>query len=110
MKKKLTITQKMINFVYNNGPSTWTEIQMYILGLHGYKGTAQEMYKSSLRGYGSLGVWKCAKRSARGRNYYISNRDIHTNDVSKRYVVVDAYTGQTMWNKKILANPKLAWK
>ena len=104
MGKKLTITQKMINFVYNNGPCTWTEIQMYILRLQGYKGTAQEMYKGTLRGYGCLGVWKCAKQSARGRRYYISNQDIHTNDIDKKYVVVDSYTGKTKWKKEFV-NP-----
>lgn len=98
MKKELTITQKMINFVYNNGPSTWTEIQMYILGLHGYEGTAQEMYKSTVRGYGALGVWKCAKRPAHGRRYYIKKQDIYcgySKTFSKKYVVVDAHTGET---------------
>ena len=86
MAKRLTKTQKMINFVWNNGPSTWTEIQMYMLD---WDGTAQELYKSTSRGYGGLGVWKTATSSARNRQYHITKPK-----GSKYYVVIDDTTNK----------------
>ena len=86
MAKKLTRTQEMINFVWNNGPSTWTEIQMYMLD---WDGTAQELYNSSSRGYGAMGVWRTAKQPARNRQYYITKPK-----GSKYYVVIDANTNK----------------
>ena len=84
MAKKLTKTQKMINFVWNNGPSTWTEIQMYMLD---WDGTAQELYESTSRGYGGLGVWKTATSSARNRQYHITKHGTH-------YVVIHSDTNK----------------
>ena len=96
MKKKLTKVQEMINYVYNHGPCSWTDIQMFITD---FEGTPKELYKSNLRGYGSLGIWKCVRRPARGRHYFISNQDIYNNDCSKRYVVVDSRTMKTKWKR-----------
>ena len=99
MAKKLTKTQKMINFVWNNGPSTWTEIQMYMLD---WDGTAQELYKSTSRGYGGLGVWKTATSSARNRRYYITKLA-----GSKYYVVYDDYADEVHikpQHKHLIAN------
>ena len=92
MAKKMTRTQEMINFVWNNGPSTWTEIQMYMVG---WDGTAQELYKSCARGYGGLGVWKTARQSARNRQYYITKPK-----GSKYYVVMDATTNKIQIKSK----------
>jgi len=92
MAKKMTRTQEMINFVWNNGPSTWTEIQMYMLD---WDGTAQELYNSSSRGYGGLGVWKTAKQPARNRQYYITKPA-----GSKYYVVMDSESNKIQIKSK----------
>jgi len=86
MAKKLTRTQEMINFVWNNGPSTWTEIQKYMLD---WDGTDQELYKSCARGTGAMSWWRTAKMSARSRQYYITKPA-----GSKYYVVMDANTNK----------------
>jgi hypothetical protein len=90
MKKKLTKVQKIINFVYNNGPCTWTDIQMFITN---WKGTAKELYESSERGYGCSGIWQCVTSPARGRHYFLDTK--HCGPPSggtKKYVVVDSRT------------------
>ena len=84
--KKLTRTQEMINFVWNNGPSTWTEIQRYMVG---WDGTDQELCKSGARGIGAMSWWKTARQSARNRQYYITKPA-----GSKYYVVMDANTNK----------------
>jgi len=92
--KKLTRTQEMINFVWNNGPSTWTEIQRYMVG---WDGTDQELCKSGARGYGAMSFWKTARQPARNRQYYITKPKGHLIDFApsnKYYVVIDATTNQ----------------
>ena len=86
-KKQLTKTQEMINFVHNNGPCTWTEIQLWLTGCP----DAKTLYESTYRGYGAMGIWKCAKRPARNRQYYITNEDIR---FPGRYIAVDNKTGK----------------
>ena len=89
--KKLTRTQKIINFVYNNGPSTWTDIQKFITGCD----DAKKIYSSTMRGWGCSGIWKCVRRPARGRHYYIK-RTKHEG----LYYVIDNRTGNIKLKKK----------
>ena len=80
-KKQLTKTQEMINFVYNNGPCTWTEIQLWLTGCP----DAKTLYESTYRGYGGQSFWKTATQPARGRNYFIQKS-------FGKYVVIDKRT------------------
>ena len=61
-----TKVQKMINYVKDNGPCRWVDIQKNVVcdGL---------LYSASrtTRGHGCSGVWVCVKQPARGRNEYI---------------------------------------
>ena len=91
MRKKLTRTQKIINFVYNNGPSTWTDIQKFITGCD----DAKKIYNSTLRGHACSGIWKCVRRPARGRHYYIRK-----NTGSGLYYVIDNRTGNIKLKNK----------
>ena len=95
MRKKLTRTQKIINFVYNNGPSTWTDIQKFITGCD----DAKKIYNSTLRGNACSGIWKCLRRPARGRHFYISNK-LKAFGPQRRYVVIDNRTGNVKLKKK----------
>ena len=93
MRKKLTRTQKIINFVYNNGPSTWTDIQKFITGCD----DADKIYNSTLRGHACSGIWKCVRRPARGRHYYLCNKmdaymTMENGEKQRRYVVIDNRT------------------
>ena len=93
MRKKLTRTQEIINFVYNNGPCTWTDIQKFITGCD----SPLKIYSSTMRGWGCSGIWLCAKRPARGRHYYICNKmdaymTMENGDKKRRYVVIDSRT------------------
>jgi len=85
MKRKLTKVQKIINFVYNKGPCTWTDIQKFITGCD----DAQKIYNSSMRGCGASGIWKCVVKPARGRDYFLSR--IQSGGTMK-YVVTDNRT------------------
>ena len=95
--KKLTKTQKIINFVYNNGPSTWTDIQKIVTGCD----NAEKIYNSSMRGWGCSGIWKCLRRPARGRHFYISNVNGFSFKNKRRYVVIDNRTGNVKLKKNM---------
>ncbi len=93
MRKKLTRTQEIINFVYNNGPSTWTDIQKFITGCD----DAKKIYSSTMRGWACSGIWKCLRRPARGRHYYLCNKmdaymTMENGEKKRRYVVIDNRT------------------
>ena len=94
--KKLTRTQEMINFVWNNGPSTWTEIQRYMVG---WDGTDQELCKSGARGYGAMSFWKTARSSARNRQYHMTKHGTH-------YVVIHSDTNKIHMKDKHRYNYK----
>jgi len=91
--KKLTRTQEIINFVYNNGPCTWTDIQKFITGCDDTK----KIYSSTMRGWACSGIWLCLRRPARGRHFFLSNKldaykTMQNGKMKRRYVVIDNRT------------------
>ncbi len=66
----MTKTQRIIDYVGTKGPCTWTDIQKFIVEELCDGGKYDP--SSTHRGWGTSGIWICAKNPARGRKDYIT--------------------------------------